>query len=270
MSAMKRLTKKLAESARLAQALGAGPMTRLRLFALAWWFPLRRWLRLPAGPGAVLLLQNHGGATFRFRVKDSTDIAVLYEAFVDEEYRINLPREPEIVFDLGSNIGASVIYFRLKYPRAHIYAFEPNPATFGRLVEHARQFSDITTYPYALSDADGPMDFFVHPESHLSSSAVRRTSGQKPITVEARTLNSAMAAAQVDRIDLLKFDIEGGEARLFKDAPALAKVGATIGEVHLDLMNETKESFAQLLSEFELTERPIKPTRYVVIAYRKK
>lgn len=270
MSAMNRLLRKLAESVRLACTLGAGPMTRLRLFALAWWFPLRRHLPLTEGEGTVLLLQNRSSAIFRFRVKDSTDLAVLREVFLDEEYNLDVPHPPEVIFDLGSNIGASVIYFRLKYPNAKIYAFEPNPAAFSRLVEHTRQFSGIETYPYALFDTDGPMEFFVHTESHLSSSLVRRTSGQKPTTIDARTLSSAMAVAKVDHIDLMKFDIEGGEARLLKDVRALAKVGALIGEVHLDLMNETKESFTQLLSGFELAERPIKPVRYVVIALRKK
>jgi FkbM family methyltransferase len=32
-----------------------------------------------------------------------------------------------LILDLGANIGASAVWFAVRYPAAHIVAFEPHP-----------------------------------------------------------------------------------------------------------------------------------------------
>ncbi len=265
MSILKRFVEKVRESVFLSSKLGASLSTKILLFILVWWFPLRRVLKLRARATAVKL-KAQSGQQFFFTLKDSTDVAVLREVFLDGEYVVSLEAEPKVIFDIGSNIGASVIYLHLKYPSAKIYAFEPNPYIFDRLRENTRQFSGIEIFPYAVSDTDGTIEFFAYPDSHLSSSVIQRTEGQKPISVPSRSLSSLMRELSVAHVDLMKFDIEGGEGRMLRDTEGLSKIGALIGEVHFDLMDDTKESFEKLLSGFDATYRPIKPTRGIVTA----
>ena len=71
------------------------------------------------------------------RIRDMADITTTCAVFAEGEY--DLPpslSEVKTILDLGSNIGVSVAYFRLRYPVARIYAVEADPATFKRLQEN--------------------------------------------------------------------------------------------------------------------------------------
>ena len=267
MIALTRFFEKIGESVRLSCGLGASFSDKFRLFALVWWFPLRRALKLRVnGGGTTVRLRNREGRSFLFTLVDSTDVAVLREIFLEGEYDIMLESEPKVILDIGSNVGASVIFFRLKYPSAKIYAFEPNPYIFERLRKNVEQFPHIEVYPYAVADTDGTIDFFVYPDSHISSSLIQRTDAQKPTLVPARSLSSLERELSIGHVDLMKFDIEGGEGRMLRDTNGLHAVGALLGEVHFDLMDDTKESFEKLLAGFDATYRQIKPERYIVTA----
>lgn len=55
----------------------------------------------------------------------------------------------------------------------------------------------------------------------------------------------------VPKVDILKFDIEGGEYMLFANKEDLSCVTYLLGEAHLDLMAKSKEEFLNLFTGFE-------------------
>jgi tRNA1(Val) A37 N6-methylase TrmN6 len=44
----------------------------------------------------------------------------------------------DAVFDCGANIGFATIFFKWLFPKARIYAFEPDPATYALLEKNVK------------------------------------------------------------------------------------------------------------------------------------
>ena len=52
------------------------------------------------------------------------------ELFCKEMYQFNSLSDEPVILDCGSNIGLSVLYFKTIYPKAKVWAFEPDAANF--------------------------------------------------------------------------------------------------------------------------------------------
>ena len=75
------------------------------------------------------------------------------------------------------------------------------------------------------------------------------------VTVETRTLDDLMADFSLDELDLLKIDIEGAEFEVLRSFSGLDRTHAVVGEVHLDLMEQSLDEFFALLDGFEIRKR---------------
>jgi FkbM family methyltransferase len=127
------------------------------------------------------------------------------------------------ILDIGANIGLFSLY--AKDSAARIVAIEPTPATFKMLQKLTAGESKIETVPVALSGHDGTVDFYVNPNPTVNS-LVNRV-GEK-VTVEARTIATILKEHNLDRVDFVKCDIEGGE--MFAITPeTISEVADRIG-----------------------------------------
>ena len=207
------------------------------------------------------------GQSFSFTFEDLGDFGTLHEIFVDEAYRFPLAEEPEIIFDLGSNIGASVIYFKLQYPSARIVACEPDPYNFRQLEENVASLQNVECRQVAAWSEDGTISFFADPHRGNSSSPMQRRERQHEIEVEAITLKTLMAEVGVEQVDLLKFDIEGAEFQLMQPGALPEGIRAITGEIHEDLQQEGElERLYNTLQQYDVEERPVSATRRMVFA----
>jgi len=214
---------------------------------------------------------NFGGQTFKLFLGSGSDIAVLKEIFIDQEYNTDV-KDGEIILDIGSNIGLASIYFKLKYPRAKIFAFEPAPDTFEVLKKNSEQFSDIKIFNFALGDIDGAREFYSSDKSSMSGSLIHRPSNQIKIPVAIKKLDSVIRELNVDHIDIVKFDIEGSEYSLLKDFKNFSKCKFFIGEIHLDLLSQKIEDFRRLFADngFDCSFKKLhNEQRFIVRASRK-
>jgi FkbM family methyltransferase len=129
----------------------------------------------------------------------------------------------DVFVDVGANAGIMTILAAARVGAAgRVYAFEPNPAVVAELERHisVNGFGDrVRTLRFALSNADGRAALHVTPVmSGLSSIAAEaapaasalRASGQA-IDVETRRFDGWMRAAGLDRVDVMKIDVEGAE-----------------------------------------------------------
>lgn len=117
-------------------------------------------------------------------------------------------RQNSTVVDLGANIGTFSRRISDKYD-CTCYAIEPNPECFARLggMERVRRFN------LALADREGTTNFFVSPNSEASS-FVRTSASDREIQVSMVRLDTFAKQQGIERIDLLKVDIEGAELPL--------------------------------------------------------
>lgn len=204
------------------------------------------------------------GKKFKFIITDGSDVGVLDEVFVKEEYKIDEDLHPDIIMDLGSNVGASILYFHLKYPKAKIYGFEPDPITFNKLQNNIGIEKDIIIENVAITSKNGFLDFFSFQDSSISSSFTNRSDKMKRIKVLSKTLDQILIDNDIKQIDLMKFDIEGTEFEVFNNFYGLDRVSYLIGEFHEDLSGERIEDFIKLMEEREVTKSGINKSRYLV------
>ncbi len=128
--------------------------------------------------------------------------------------------------DAGSNVGvycAVLGKFRRMQP-IPLYAFEPNPDTYRRLVETAAPLG-AETFNCALSDHEGVLDFVSGTVSHIFTTADSQsgyTLRAAPVKVPCRRLDSLPIKG--NRI-IVKIDVEGHELQVLRGASGLFDAG---------------------------------------------
>ncbi len=120
-----------------------------------------------------------------------------------------------VFFDIGANFG----YYSLALAAAldrqcRVYAFEPNPKTYARLLCHIEWngLKDvILPFPLGLSDREGTASLI---ERSDNSGASRIGDDLPGIAVELTTLDAFCAGQGIERLDAIKIDVEGLEPRV--------------------------------------------------------
>lgn len=259
-----RLYQKIQWVTRITRALGADAASRRRLFWGGLWLLINDTWKTEYRFSAHI---TRYGRTVEFHFEDIGDYGLLWEAFIDETYALDQIQAPEVIVDLGSNIGASVLYFRMRYPKASIYGFEPDPNNFRRLQRNTRALDKITLREVAAWSSNGTIDFYVDPHRGCSSSPFRVRARQHPERVEARSLDRLLDEAGLGRIDILKFDIEGAEREVLSAAECLDRVRLIVGEVHSDIGASQLNAIAALLpAHYQMQTRQLAEERHLLIA----
>lgn len=230
-------------------------MTQIMKFLLARKFGWKTNANLFLGPD---------GRTHCWPLIERSDLSVLEEVFIDHEYNIDI-KPPEVVFDLGANFGAASIYLAQKWPKARIFSVEPSPAIFQRLLQTTAGYSRITCINCAVGERDGTTDFFVSVD-HIGSSLLKQDINGHTIRVETRKLATLMAEYDVSHIDLLKFDVEGAEEGLFRDAALLGNVDTLVGEVHKDLIKIPVAEFLALFDGYTVQKKFENTNHFIMTA----
>lgn len=137
--------------------------------------------------------------------------------------------DPQTIIDVGAHVGISSILFALKYPRAKIFAVEPEESNFRALVRNVKAYRNIVPIRAALWRQDGEVGL-TQSDAHPKGSYRVTENGTQ--MVRAITMTALMRDARIESIDLLKVDIEGAEIQVFADCPWIGKVGVIAIELH--------------------------------------
>ena len=141
-----------------------------------------------------------------------------YDATVNGEFGLlerlrNLP--VEVVFDVGANIGEWSMETARHFPNAAIHAFEIVPETFETLTASCGGIESVECHRFGLSNIDGVAVLNYAGANSLVSSLVGvERIHRSPFTqreVRVRRGDTFCKAAAIDRIDILKIDVEGAE-----------------------------------------------------------
>jgi FkbM family methyltransferase len=175
------------------------------------------------------------------------------EIFVYQCYWFSADRSSPLIIDCGSNIGMSILYFKVLYPECEIIGFEPDPVAFGCLKENARlnNLSNVMINQNAVSDRDGTIDFFYDQDDPgcLWMSAIRERMPKHSQRVEAVRL-----ARYLDReVDFLKMDVEGAEQDIIIDLSNEGRLGLIkqmVIEYHHHI-DRDRDGFSRILKVLE-------------------
>ena len=120
------------------------------------------------------------------------------------EYRLPARLNPSLILDLGSNIGASVVYFKKCWPAARIVAVEPAAANYALLCDNTGSYNGIQCLGCAVGGTSG-----------RGSPVDRNTPNISPYRIsqdgsgEVDILSFEDLPLGDQPVDLIKIDIEG-------------------------------------------------------------
>jgi FkbM family methyltransferase len=141
---------------------------------------------------------------------------------VEQDFLNAFPFRDGAILDIGANLGLFALLMRNVLPDRRIVAFEPAPSTFAALSSNVagNGATNIECHQVAVSDHDGTVSFVIREHaranSSIGTSALNR--GATSVEVPCITLDRFAAEARIERIALLKVDVEGFEAAVFAGA----------------------------------------------------
>lgn len=172
-------------------------------------------------------------------------------------------REGMTVFDVGANVGELTLLFSRFAPGGYVHAFEASRNTFRRLQAlcDAAKSSNVVLNHLALSDENGYIQLHVYEDSlsAFNSQADRPMKKYgldiEPVGIEeirATTVDDYCEKNEIERIDLLKIDVEGFELQVMRGASrmlgsrSVACVTFEFGQTTFDSGNRPEEIEALL------------------------
>lgn len=246
-------------------SLGANRYARMHLFLVCLGLYLRNIVPLiPKMTFRCAITCNYGACTLA--VNDICHVWALHDIFIKKEYDAEVVPEPALIADLGSNIGLSAAFFALKFPIAHIHAVEPNPEAFALLCQNTALFRNITLHQYAIGEKSGSASFHVSKHDTGSSLFARASTNHSGISVKTISFLEFLNTIGGQRVDLLKFDIEGAEQYVIPFCTP-DRVRIALGEMHYaSIASDRLPAIRQALAAYCYDEQYFKKDRSMLIA----
>lgn len=157
---------------------------------------------------------SHAVRLYKLRIlRDSLTVTVdkWFTDNGDATLRLEYPLTGNsIVFDVGGYKGEWSTEIANRY-NPYIFIFEPVPKYSYAIVTKFSSNTKVKVYNFGLSDRDAIEKMSLREDGSSCHSA-----GKNQIDVALRDVSRFLDELRVDRIDLMKINIEGGEYRLLK------------------------------------------------------
>ncbi len=129
----------------------------------------------------------------------------------------------DVVIDVGSHVGIVSIYLAKKYPGIEVYAYEPTPANYNRLVRNIGAngvVQQVTPFNLAVTGDGKPITLTGNPNDNSGGMSAFTEPGHVKFEAQSLTLEQVFNGIE-GRIKLLKVDCEGGEYSLLQAKPEI-------------------------------------------------
>lgn len=159
----------------------------------------------------------------------TTDQSVYDSIFLSKEYDLNLGN-PLFIVDAGAHIGLSSVFFASKYPESTVVAIEPEPSNFDILRKNAEKFKNIKIIQAGLWSRKTTLRIENTNAATWSFKVIEDQSGKG---IQAIGVRDVMSQFNMDRIDVLKIDIEGSEVEVLSSSGSwIDSIRTMIIELH--------------------------------------
>lgn len=161
----------------------------------------------------------------------------------------NIIRKSNYIIDAGANVGYYTLIASKKIGSdGRIYSFEPVSKTYNRLIENVKlnNFSNIIPIKKALSHTDNQeIELFIADDKNWGMSSIYshdRFAGYKEIA-ETLTIDSFIIDNEIDKMDLIKIDVEGSEMDVINGMKdCISKYDPTIlVEINQDIISKKND-----------------------------
>jgi FkbM family methyltransferase len=155
----------------------------------------------------------------RYRCRTS-DLAVFRQIFIEREYTcLDDLKHVDLVIDCGAYIGFSGAYFLSRFSGCHVVAIEPDLQSFSFLKRNLAPYNDrVELLQAAVWSHPGSLGFSesIYRGGRAWTIHVRECGAGEVPSIAAVDIPTILAKTGRQRISILKVDIEGAEATVFK------------------------------------------------------
>ena len=161
----------------------------------------------------------------------------------------------QVIFDIGANVGFVSLMFAMKVGEGgHVYAFEALPENTRRLdqnIELNEYQSRVTVLQTAVQDHTGETEFLIGPSGAMGK--VVGSSGRdsldypERIVVKALSIDQFIKEQGIPLPDIVKVDVEGGEALVLLGMHELLEQRRTIILLELHGSDSTQKCWKLLI-----------------------
>lgn len=134
-----------------------------------------------------------------------------------------------MIFDVGADIGKVTKIYRCMFPQASIHCFEPFPQAFEKLNISTASDANIFCHNLALSNKEGTAFLNVNSFSPTNSLLPTSSMGsfywgedkletRSRIEVDVNSIDLFCAKNSINKIDILKIDVQGYEFMVLNGA----------------------------------------------------
>lgn len=160
-------------------------------------------------------------------------VEMIKSVIINDEYHANnFVKKNSIIIDAGAHIGTFSVFVANLAKEGKVYSFEPVAKTFHFLKNNTKNYPQITCLNFGLGDEVSKKNILAT-LIHSNGSIFEDSSiyGEKPEITEDRKLESANIVTidnfvntnNVSRVDFIKIDVEGYEAKVLKGAKETIK-----------------------------------------------
>lgn len=229
--------------------IAAGPGSALKMVFGTLTMPVKRrspWRNKPYHVSVKL-----DGEVVELSLAGPTDFLVLREVMIEREYQLPKGFRPRTIVDLGAHIGLASLFLSVVLGDPTIVALEADPALVQQTLANTAGH-DVTVVNAAIASETGKRSFYTSDES-WANSFERTLPQQNEIKIDALSLADALDRAGLERVDLMKIDVEGAEWGLLTDPAFTDRTDAIIGELHGIEGHHPHELIEALERDFDVT-----------------
>jgi FkbM family methyltransferase len=148
-----------------------------------------------------------------------------YKTYADRAERQLLQRilrNGAVVVDAGANIGIySEFLSRCVGPNGIVHSFEPSPDNFQRLCSATRKLRNVRPCAAAIGEHCGETMLYISDKLNVDHRAYGGDGARRAVQVQMVALDDYFKPGE--RVDLLKFDIQGYELHALRGAKRIIR-----------------------------------------------
>ncbi|MEP0368876.1 MAG: FkbM family methyltransferase [Cyclobacteriaceae bacterium] len=180
--------------------------------------------------------------------RNTSDLAVYRQIFMDGEYDLVSFSDPKVIIDAGANIGLFTLAMNQRYPKAQFYCIEPMGENFAMLSKNLEGIESKHLINGALWSDSEELSF---KEDAMGQWGFRVERGGNDASISAFSMDDLMNQYRIEKIDILKIDIEGSEKEVFsKNTDWLNRVNVLVIEVHDYLLEGCAQNVFEAVGKF--------------------
>jgi FkbM family methyltransferase len=160
-----------------------------------------------------------GGITYDLDLSDYIEWTIYFGIERDEKTALfELAETGQTVLDIGTNVGEVLMNLADRVGNdGRAIGFEPNPQTLLKCRHNLglNGFANVEVHELALGDRPGHLLLGRPQQTNAGADRIVR-SGDKAVEVQVTTLDEFVSERKLERIDLIKIDVEGFDLNVLR------------------------------------------------------